>query len=390
MKILITTDLFTTQTNGVVTSIKNLRQELERRGHEVRILTLSEGIYSYRIGNVYYIRSVSLERVYPDVRMATSYHHRLIRQLVAWRPDVIHSQCEFFSFQFAHYVSKHTGAPIVHTYHTLYEQYAGYVLPVKELGEIVVRRLSKLRLKRVRRVIAPTQKVEQVLRSYGLRAPISVIPSGIRLEQHSQTMRAQERKERRHALGIRTDDRVLINLGRLGFEKNLDELVRLFAEAKAEKTVFLIVGDGPARESLQQLAKELHVGSKVIFTGMVPPTQVQKYYQLGDIFVAASTSETQGLTFIEAAANGLPLLCREDPCLDGVLQPGENGETYTDDATFRAALEALLAEPRRLQAMGQRSREIAESYGTKAFGAAIEKIYLEVLAERTTREDVCI
>lgn len=202
MKILITTDLFTTETNGVVTSVKNLRRELERQGHEVRILTLSEGIYSYRIGNVYYIRSLSLEKVYPDVRMATSYHHRLIRQLVVWRPDVIHSQCEFFTFQFAHYISKHTDAPIVHTYHTLYEQYARYVLPVKELGNFAVKRLSRLRLKRVRRVIAPTKKVEQTLRSYGLRAPICVVPGGIRLEQHMKPMGAGERETRRR---VKTD-----------------------------------------------------------------------------------------------------------------------------------------------------------------------------------------
>ena len=390
MKILITTDLFTTETNGVVTSVKNLRRELEQRGHEVRILTLSEGSYSYRIGNVYYIRSLSLEKVYPDVRMATSYHHRMIRQIIAWRPDVIHSQCEFFTFQFAHYISKHTDAPIVHTYHTLYEQYAGYVLPVKELGEIAVSRLSRLRLKRVRRIIAPTAKVEQVLRSYGLRAPICVVPSGIRLEQHMKTMDAGERESRRRELGIGPGDRVLINIGRLGFEKNLEELVRYFAACGRKNLRFLIVGDGPARESLQQLARELGVADKVIFTGMVPPTQVQKYYQLGDIFVAASTSETQGLTFIEAAANGLPLLCRADPCLEGVLVPGENGAVYFDEAQFRAGLDSLLSDGTVVQAAGCRSRQIARRFGTKAFGEAVEKIYLEVLAERTVREDVFI
>ena len=389
MKILITTDLFTTATNGVVTSVKNLRRELTALGHEVRILTLSEGSYSYRLGNVYYIRSLPLGAVYPDVRMATSFHHRLIRQLIDWKPDVIHSQCEFFSFQFAHYIAKHTRAPIVHTYHTLYEQYVGYVLPVKELGDVAVSNLSRLRLKRVRRVIAPTKKVEQTLRSYGLSSPISVVPSGIRLEQHALRLTPAVRAQKRQALGIRPESRVLLNIGRLGHEKNLDELIRFFAPVAREQEglVFLIVGDGPAREKLETLSRELGLQGRVIFTGMVPPTQVQQYYQLGDMFASASTSETQGLTYIEAAANGLPLLCRRDPCLEGVLLPGENGVAYTDEAGFREGLAALLADDAWRARAGKRSEEIAAGFSTQAFGRRIEKIYQEVICEQFAGEE---
>ena len=389
MKILITTDLFTTQTNGVVRSVKNLRRELIALGHEVRILTLSEGSYSYRLGNVYYIRSLPLGAVYPDVRMPTSFRHKLMRQLIAWRPDVIHSQCEFFSFQFAHYISKRTGAPIVHTYHTLYEQYVGYVMPVKELGDVTVSNLSRLRLKRVRRIIAPTRKVEETLRGYGLTAPISVVPSGIKLEQHKFRFSAAERCRKRQALGIGENDRVLVNIGRLGYEKNLQELVRFFAPVCRDNPhlFFLIVGDGPAREKLQKLAQELGVENRVIFTGMVPPAQVQHYYQLGDIFVSASTSETQGLTYIEAAANGLPLLCRKDPCLDGVLLPGENGYDYTDEAQFRTALETMLGQDDWRTEAGKCSEQVAAGYSIQNFGRNVEKIYQEVIGQRSAMEE---
>lgn len=106
MRVLITTDLYTTETNGVVTSVKNLTKSLTDLGHEVRILTLAEGMHSYRLGNVYYIRSLPFGVIYPDVRMPASYHHRLVKDLINWKPDVIHSQCEFFSFQFARYISK--------------------------------------------------------------------------------------------------------------------------------------------------------------------------------------------------------------------------------------------------------------------------------------------
>ena len=124
MKILITTDLYTTATNGVVTSVRNLMEGLIQKGHEVRVLTVSEKLKSHQEGNVYFIKSLPLGAIYPDVRMPINYHHhRYIRELIDWKPDLIHSQCEFFSYQFAIYISRKTGAPIVHTYHTLYEQY---------------------------------------------------------------------------------------------------------------------------------------------------------------------------------------------------------------------------------------------------------------------------
>lgn len=389
MKVLITTDLYTVTTNGVVTSVKNLCDELTADGHEVRILTLSEGMHSYKEGNVYYIRSVSLDAVYPDVRMPTSYRHPLIKELIEWHPDVIHSQCEFFTFQFALRIAKRTRSPIVHTYHTLYEQYATYLIPSKRLGKRAVRILSKKRLQRVSRVIAPTRKVENALRGYGLEGPISVVPSGISLEQHKAILSGPERLERRRSLGIGDDKTVLLNLGRLGTEKNIHELLRFFAEARKTRDdlMFLIVGDGPARTSLEVLAKELCIESSVIFTGMVDPRQVQTFYQLGDIFVSASTSETQGLTYIEACANGLPLLCREDPCLLDVLVPGENGFAYTCREDFLWALEDMVNDSGWRARAGQRSRLIASAFDKTVFGDNVEDIYHQVVREKAACEE---
>lgn len=380
-KVLITTDLYTTQTNGVVTSVQNLYDELTADGYDVRILTLSDNLHTHKDGDVYYIRSVPMGVVYPDVRMPVSFHNALIRELIDWKPDVIHSQCEFFSFQFASHISKATGAPIVHTYHTLYEQYVTYVVPSRRLGRLLVRLLSRKRLKRVKTVIAPTAKVENALLGYGLRNPISVVPSGIRLEQHRVRLTPEQRAEKRRALGIPEDAQVLLNLGRLGTEKNLGELMSLFAEARKlnENMVFLIVGDGPAREDLQKQARELGVEESVIFTGMVSPDKVQEYYQLGDVFASASTSETQGLTYVEAAANGLPLVCRRDDCLRDVLKDGENGYEYTNDKEFLEAILAVMENKLWRENAALKSQEIAASFGKKAFGEAIEGIYESVL-----------
>lgn len=380
-KILITTDLYTTNTNGVVTSVQNLFDVLTERGHDVRILTISADHHSHKDGAVYYIRSLPMGAVYPDVRMPVSFRHRLIQEIIDWKPDVIHSQCEFFSFQFASRISRITGAPIVHTYHTLYEQYVTYLVPSRRVGRTLVRVLTRERLKKVKMVVAPTVKVENALHGYGVENPISVVPSGICLEQHHKRLSSEERLRRRRALGIRDDQRVLLNLGRLGTEKNLGELMELFAQALKDNgnMVFLIVGDGPARKALEVQAARLGISDKVIFTGMVEPGQVQNYYQLADVFASASTSETQGLTYIEAAANGLPLVCRQDDCLAEVLKEGENGYEYNSAQEFLDAVDALMENPELRKAASQRSEEIAGHFDKEAFGEAIEQIYESVL-----------
>lgn len=382
LKVLITTDLYTTGTNGVVTSVQNLFDELTAKGHDVRILTISANPHSHREGPVTYIRSVSLEKVYPNVRMPVSYRNRLIQDIIDWKPQVIHSQCEFFSFEFAARISRLTGAPIVHTYHTLYEQYVtSYLVPSRRFSTTLVKHLTRQRLKKVRTLVAPTAKVENALQGYGLRNPIRIVPSGINLDQHRHRISPQTRLEKRRALGIADDDLVLLNLGRLGGEKNIDELINLFSLARQTwpNMKFLIVGDGPARESLEKLTRQLGLSSSVIFTGMVPPDRVQEYYQLGDVFVSASTSETQGLTYIEAAANGLPLLCRRDPCLDDVLRQGENGYGYHCPEEFLEAVNTITADRSWWEAASRRSREIADSFDKRSFADAIERIYDSVV-----------
>lgn len=380
MKILITTDLFTTSTNGVVTSVRNLYEELTEKGHDVRILTLSGDSESYKENHIYYIKSIPIGFIYPDVRMPISYRNHLIQELIEWKPDVVHSQCEFFSFQFAKRIARLTGAPMVHTYHTLYEQYVNYVMPGKYLGKQVVRQLSRMRLKKVAKVIAPTSKVEDALRGYGITADIQVVPSGISLEQHHCRLSEEERMKKRRELGIPENHNVLLNLGRLGTEKNLGELLRFFAEALQYDSylTFLVVGDGPDKANLEKQAKELGISDHMIFTGMVSPQEVQNYYQLADVFVNASTSETQGLTYIEAAANGLPLLCRKDPCLDDVIKDGVNGYEYTNFEEFEEYLSDILMNPEWRKNASEESERIAESFGKAHFVESVEHIYAAV------------
>lgn len=110
---------------------------------------------------------------------------------------------------------------------------------------------------------------------------------------------------------------------------------------------------------------------------MVPPEQVAEWYQLGDLFVNASTSETQGLTYAEALASGLPVLCRADPCLTGVVRDGENGWQYRDEADFRRKLDGFLAQPHHWERMRRCARQSAEEFSAERFAERVEAVYIE-------------
>lgn len=376
MKILITTDLYKPSINGVVTSIMNLEKELTEQGHEVRILTVSGDSSSRREGNVYFVKSMP-SHIYPEVRVPFSRANAMVKELIEWNPDIVHSQCEFFSYGFAKRIVEATGASFIHTYHTLYEQYTEYIPLGKRIGRAALAKWMKARLKGVDTIIAPTKKVEHTLREYGVMQDIEIVPTGIHLEKFREEVSEEDVKQLRASLGIEKEDRVLLSLGRLGFEKRIDELLYGMKELiKTEEHVkLLIVGGGPARESLEKLTEDLGLQQYVRFAGMVSPEEVKTYYRLGDVFVCASTSETQGLTYIEAAASGLPLICRKDPCLYGVLEEGGNGYSYDDIYRFAKYVRENIHDASWRKAAGEHSRMIAEQYGTDMFGKRISAIY---------------
>lgn len=378
MRVLITTDLFKPTINGVVTSVLNLERELKEQGHEVKILAVSQNVYSYREDNAYYIKSVP-SHIYPEVRVPISKASSFVEELIEWKPDVIHSQCEFFSYGFARRIAKATNARIVHTYHTLYEQYTEYLPIGKRLGRAALGKWMKMRLKDVNLIIAPTKKVEQTLKQYGMTKDIRIVPTGIQLEKFNSAVDENAVAQLREKYGIRKEDKVLLSLGRLGFEKRIDELLYGMKEVvKMQDNVkLLIVGGGPARESLEKLTDELELREYVRFAGIVNPEEVQTYYRLGNVFVCASTSETQGLTYIEAAASGLPLICRKDACLYGVLEEGGNGFSYQDIYRFAKYIRTYVTDDAWLQQAGKHSEKVAGKYNTNLFGKAVEGIYKE-------------
>lgn len=383
MKILITTDWYVPAVNGVVTSVKNLRRGLEARGHEVRILTLSQSTQSWEEEGVTRLGSVPVGLVYPGARLRSTLVRGWVKELAEWGPDVIHSQCEFSTFFLARRLAEHLDVPLVHTYHTVYEDYTHYFSPSVRFGKKAVSVFSRWVAAQTDCLLAPTAKVRQLLVGYGVDRPVFVAPSGIELDRFAASPDPIHQAVLRRSLEIPEENLILVCVGRLAAEKNLDELLALRASLGDAPVTLLLVGDGPDRARLENLSAGLGLSAPaVVFAGMVPPAQVPDWYQLGDLFVSASTSETQGLTYIEALAAGVPVLCRADPCLDGVIREGENGWQYHSTDEFRSRLEWYLAHPDRWQAMADQARQSAEPFSLQHFAGQVEAIYRQQIARR--------
>lgn len=376
MKILLTTDWFTPAVNGVVTSVQNLRKGLEDRGHEVRILTLSCSSCSYVQNGVYYLRSMGVGAIYPKARLGMPLQKKIIKELLSWKPDIVHSNCEFSTFPAACYIAEKAEAPLLHTYHTVYEHYTHYFSPSQAWGKKVVRRFSRWVSRRTDGIIAPTEKTAGLLCGYGVRCPLYVIPTGIGMPQGVSRAEAHRLRER---IGIPDNHIVLLYLGRLAKEKNCAELVRAMSLFRSAPVSLLLVGAGPDRAHLEKLSHRLNLNGHVVFSGMVPPDQVGRYYQLGDLFVSASTSETQGLTYMEAMRAGLPLLCRQDACLDGVVMQGSNGWQYTNENEFAACAENFMQHPDCRERMRKSASVTGQRFSIETFAQAVEAAYLECL-----------
>lgn len=374
MKILITTDWYLPSVNGVVASVVNLRRELNALGHDVRVLTLSSSARSFCDGGVTYIGSAGAGKIYPGARFRMAPAERLIRDIIEWGPDVVHSQCEFSTFFIARKIASELDVPLIHTYHTVYENYTHYFSPSVKWGRRGVALLSRWMTGHTDCVVAPTEKVRTLLLGYGVKRPVCVIPTGLDLARfHGGS--PERSAELKRKLGIPSGDMVLLSVGRIANEKNISELLRCLSALKDSSVTLLLVGDGPSRAEIEALARKLGVEKKTVFTGMIPPSEIADYYGLGDLFVSASTSETQGLTYIEALASGTPALCRRDDCLAGVIEDGKNGWQYNSIGDFTKRAKWFAANRGERAKMSAAAALSAEKFSSKLFAKRVAALY---------------
>ena len=332
MKIGLFTDTYFPQVSGVATSIKTLRDELIKNGHQVYIFTTTDPAapHSEPEKGIYRFKSVPFVS-FTDRRIAVTGWVKVLRLAKQLQLDIVHNQTEFSLGMMGKMVAKELGIPCLHTYHTMYQDYLHYIANGRILKPKDVAKLAQLYMKSIDGVIAPSERVLDTLLGYGVTAPIKIIPTGVNLDRYLVKDSAAEVAARRARLGYAPETPVLLSLSRLAFEKNIQALIEALPDVlvAVPDAQLLIVGDGPARASFERQVRAMNLTDHVTFVGQVDNDQVYHYYQLADVFVSASDSESQGLTYDEALASDLPLVVMksdytaeliDDPAIGTVFQ----------------------------------------------------------------------
>ncbi len=327
MNIGIFTDSYFPQLSGVATSIKTLKDALEEQGHNVFIFTTTDPHIKKGTveANIFRFSSVPFIS-FTDRRVAFRGFFEATKVAREVKLDIVHTQTEFALGMIGKYVAHQLKIPAIHTYHTMYEDYLHYVLNGHLLRPYHVKQFTNAYLKNMDGVIAPSKRVEALLKRYRVNIPMRVIPTGVDINSLNKLETVDVRKE----LDIPDDVPVLLTLSRVAEEKKIDRILNAMPEIIDEfpKTRLVIAGDGPDMEVLQEQVERLTLEDSVIFTGDIPHDDVGSYYKMADLFVSASDTETQGLTYIEALASGTSCVVYDTDYTEHVFDDEEFGKVF--------------------------------------------------------------
>ena len=386
MKIGLFTDSYFPQVSGVATSIKTLKDQLERLGNEVYIFTTTDP--NVTVDDPQIIRMPSVPFIsFTDRRivvrgMIDAYQIAKEKGL-----DLIHTQTEFGVGLLGQLVARKLKIPVIHTYHTMYEDYLHYIAKGKVIRKSHVRHLTRLYANHTDAVVCPSERVSQTLIDYGVTRPLKVIPTGIELERFvrpdiTSEMTAQLRKD----LGIQEDQIMLLSLSRISYEKNIQAIIQGMPQVllMMPNVRLVVVGKGPYLENLQKQVHDLGLQDYVQFTGEVENDKVAYYYRAADYFVSASTSESQGLTYTESMAAGTPIVVEGNAYLDALIDHLSLGVTFKEDADFAECLVAYIHSG--VQPDAQILKDKLYSISADCFGDTMFAFYQQVLAEYAQKE----
>ena len=383
MRIGIFTDTYPPFINGVSTSIVMLKKALEKQGHTVYIVTVNNENMKYKYEeDEKVIRIPWIPVGIYDYRLTGIYPVKIVNKIRKWHLDVIHSQTEFGVGTFARIIAKQFHIPLVHTYHTMYEDYVHYITKGYFVGtsKKIVEYLTLFYCdKTISELIVPTEKTKELFKEkYKVNRNVYVIPTGIEIEKfYLENNKNLNILEKRNSLGIAKDDFVILFVGRIGTEKNIDLLLNGMDKLikLSKKIKLLIIGDGPDMGYYKEYVYKRKLGKNVIFTGKVPWDSISEYYLIADIFATASVTETQGLTVIEAMAAGLPVVCINDESFTGTIMNNVDGIIFNNLEEYIEAITKLYQDRELLKNLGKKARIDAEKYSSEKFATSVLEVY---------------
>lgn len=366
--------------NGVSVSIDALVTELRNRGHSVHVFTTAYPGYKDPDPNTYRFRAIYTPwtGTYP---MAIPPVLGVLRKFRKHTFDIIHTHTPFtVGYCGLRWAESHE-IPIVATYHTLYDRYAHYIpyFPRRYI-RFKIAKHTNYYYSRVDHVITPSIAAFRWLRRHSVKTPTSVIPTG------APGRAFLDRSEMRQKLGIPPGQRVLLYVGRIAREKNLATLFQMaaLAFAKDPSLRLWLVGDGPYRHALAEMARELGIGDRVRFVGFVPRAEVDHYYAACDLFVFSSITETQGLVVQEAMTYGLPAVAVAGGGASAAIVDGENGFVVKNHAeVFSDAVLRVLSSDDLYVRFSEHAAKSVREHGTAEMCERVLDVYRSVLSRRS-------
>ncbi len=379
MRIGFFTDTYFPQVSGVATSIRTLKEQLEKQDHEVYIFTTTDPDADELEKDIVRMPSVPFIS-FKDRRIVVRglwFAYQIAKELEL---EIIHTHTEFGAGFLGKMVANRLRIPVIHTYHTMYEDYLHYIANGKVVRPAHVKSFIKMFVNHSTGVICPSKRVVDTLERYEVEIPMRIIPTGIEVERYIRPdITEVDTEALRGKLGIQKSELMLLSLSRLSYEKNIQAIIRQFPEVLMSypNARLVIVGKGPYREELETLVRELGIEEYVRFTGEVAHEEVACYYHAADYFVSASTSETQGLTYAEALASGTQCVVEGNDYLEQLLNDKSLGITFESDDDFsdsfvRYVQQQVPIDPTVLQ------NKLVE-ISAERFGSEVFKFYQEML-----------
>jgi 1,2-diacylglycerol 3-alpha-glucosyltransferase len=347
LKIALVTDTYFPRINGVSTSTQIFAEEFTKLGHEVHIyapaypnsMDESEHIKVFRFPSWYLFFD-------PEDRLGRPWaDKKLVQQLIDAKYDIVHTQTPFTLGGPAVKWARQSGAKVVHTYHTLFAAYTEHYLWFlpKALGVWYAKSASRRYCNSCDLLITPSTEMQNVLLSYNVTKPVEVIPTGIRLER----FQGKDGERFRRMKGYKAEDQVVLFMGRVAEEKNIDFLMRVVHRLKPRipHLQFLIAGEGAAKKNLEKMTADLKMESYVHFAGYLSKEDWRDCYAGSDLFVFASITETQGLVVTEAMAAETPVVAVGEMGIKDVMASGKGGlVTKLDEDEFTEAVYKILTD----------------------------------------------
>ena len=396
MKIGIFTDAYEPHISGVTTSIKMLKTALEKMHHEVFIVTanLDNNKFIYDDKNrIIYLPGIKTG-IY-ETKLTGIYSKKAMKIIKNWHLDVIHSQTEFGIGYFSRIVAKKLNLPIVHTYHTLYEDYVHYVTHghFNNLAKKLAIKITKYYCeKKCDELIVPTDKIKDLfINKYNISQPINVIPTGIDIDKFKLTSNMKKEIESiKKKYKIKDTDFIIGSVGRIAPEKSFDKLLYNIKEMIKVNTNIkvMLVGGGPDLDNLKELTKNLHLEDYIIFTDKVNYDLVPAYFNTFNVIVSFSKTETQGLTIIEGLAASKPTICIEDDSFKAMIEPNYNGYLFKNDNEFKDYIFKLMNDKKLYKDMSTNARNSTYKYSKEVFASEVLKVYHKAIEKKSNSKKI--